>query len=251
MTAQLEETIHFTQDELAALNRANIPRHVSIIMDGNRRWSRQRNPLNFTSGHWQGAETVDTIVEAAIEIGIEELTLYAFSTENWKRTPLEVSTLHAILEKYLKNKCDKMMENGVRFDVIGDPTPFPESVQKEILRVKRRTADNSKLKLTLALNYGGRDELRRVCNTLAQKVKCGELTEITEDEIEQHLDTAHLQPLDLFIRTSGEMRVSNFLLWQLSYAEIYVTKTLWPDFTPHHLLDAVLEYQKRERRAGT
>lgn len=251
MIALLEDRItHYTEEELASLNPCCLPRHVSIVMDGNRRWAKRINPLKINSGHWQGAEVVDVIVEAAMELGIKELTLFAFSTENWKRSPIEVKTLCKILETYLKKKSNKMLQNGVHFDVIGDLTPFPSSIKNEVEYVKKITKSNDTLFLTLALNYGGRDEIRRACEALVQKAIKGEVNEVSEELIENHLDTSKLSPLDLFIRTSGEMRVSNFLLWQLSYAEIYVTKTLWPDFSPQELLRAVLEYQKRERRAG-
>lgn len=234
---------HYQPEELSRIEV--LPRHVSIVMDGNRRWAKKRGLLQ--PGHWQGAEAVDLIVEAALEMGIEELTLFAFSTENWQRSAWEVKTLLKILTKFLKEKCDKLVENSVLFGVIGDTTAFPETIQQEIERVKLRTASGSKMRLTLALNYGGRQEICRACERLLAR---GGVEKVSEELFEQHLDTHALAPLDLFIRTSGEMRVSNFLLWQLSYAEIYVTDTLWPDFTPKELLEAVVSYGQRERRVG-
>ena len=238
--------MHYLPEELAQIQQ--LPAHISIIMDGNRRWAKKRGLLK--GGHWQGADTVDLIVEAATEIGIEVLTLYAFSTENWKRSTLEVKTLQKILETFLQKKCDKMVKNGVHFDVIGDLSAFSSRIQKEVERVKEKTREGKKLHLRLALNYGGRDEICRACARIGEKMARGEVEKVTEELFESHLDTAGLKPLDLFIRTGGEMRVSNFLLWQLSYAEIYVTDTLWPDFTPKDLLKAVLSYEKRERRVG-
>ncbi len=238
--------MHYLPEELAQIQK--LPAHVSIIMDGNRRWAKQRGFLR--GGHWQGAETVDLIVEAASEMGIKELTLYAFSTENWQRPTLEVKILQKILESFLQKKCDKMVKNAICLHTIGDLSAFPDRIQREVERVRKKTQEGKKLRLTLALNYGGRDEICRACKRLGEKVARGEIAEVTEELFENHLDTAGMKPLDLFIRTGGEMRVSNFLLWQLSYAEIYVTDTLWPDFTPHDFLKAVLSYAKRERRIG-
>ncbi|MFN0064953.1 MAG: polyprenyl diphosphate synthase [Chlamydiales bacterium] len=245
------QTTHFTEEELSLLDQGVSPRHVAIIMDGNRRWARRNNPLKISShlkGHAQGAETFSLIVEAAIELGIQELTAYAFSTENWNRSPLEIKVLHKILESHLQKNREKMKKNGVCFQVIGDITPFPAAVKREIKRVVIETRDNTKLQLTLALNYGARDEICRAMRKIAQQKIAPD--EITEEVVAAHLDTAALSDPDLLIRTSGEMRISNFLLWQLAYAEVYVTKTLWPDFTPHDLLKAVLEFQNRERRLG-
>ncbi len=238
--------MHYLPEELAQIR--HLPAHVSIIMDGNRRWAKKRGVLS--GGHWEGAETVDLIVEAAAEMGVEVLTLYAFSTENWKRSTIEVITLQKILETFLQKKCDKMVKNGIQFDVIGDVSAFPARIGLEIERVKKKTLEGNRLQLRLALNYGGRDEICRAANQVGEKMVRGEIKKVTEEIFESHLDTAGLKPLDLFIRTGGEMRVSNFLLWQLSYAEIYVTDTLWPDFTPKDLLKAVLNYEKRERRIG-
>ncbi|MCH9611396.1 MAG: Ditrans,polycis-undecaprenyl-diphosphate synthase ((2E,6E)-farnesyl-diphosphate specific) [Chlamydiales bacterium] len=237
---------HYQPEELAQITK--MPQHVSIVMDGNRRWAKKRGLLK--PGHWQGADNVDTIVEAAAEMGISELTLYAFSTENWNRSKSEVKTLLKIMEVFLRDKCDKMVQNSISMGVIGDVSAFPEKIQNELKRVHEATRYGTRMRVTIAINYGGRDEICRACNRLLERAKRGEIDRVTEELFDDHLDTSGLAPLDLFIRTSGEMRVSNFLLWQLSYAEIYLTETLWPDFTPKELLEAVLSFGKRKRRVG-
>lgn len=237
---------HYQTSELKSIKK--LPKHVAIIMDGNRRWAKKRGLLK--PGHFEGAETVDLIVEAAEELGIQELTLYAFSTENWKRSKLEVKTLLKILDDFLLKKWQKMVKKGICFGSIGDLSAFPEKTQKNIEFVKKKTEGGKKMRLTLALNYGSRDEICRACDKIAKKMAAGEIQKVTEELFDRHLDTADLSPLDLFIRTSGEMRLSNFLLWQLSYAEIYVTDTLWPDFSPQELLRAVKNYEQRQRRVG-
>jgi len=228
-----------------------IPRHVAIIMDGNGRWAKLREkPRVF--GHRKGVERAKEASEFALEVGIEVLSLYAFSTENWARPKEEVEFLMALLEDYLDKELPTMVENGIRFHPIGRIHELPESTQKKVLETARATEKNDKLILNLALNYGGRAELVDTIRSLAQKVLEGSLQpqEIQEKLVEEYLYTQGQPPPDLLIRTSGEYRISNFLLWQMAYTEFYFTPTLWPDFDRAEFLKALLDYQKRERRFG-
>ena len=229
-----------------------VPVHVAIIMDGNGRWARQRH-LPRVEGHRQGAESVRAIVRAAGEAGIKYLTLYAFSVENWNRPKDEVDTLMKYLARYLKNEIGELNKNNVRLDAIGQIYRLPEAVQSQLEKTKLALSKNSGLTLTLALSYGGRTEIVEAVRAIATKVQEGKLeaAEINEQVIAQHLYTKNMPDPDLLIRTSGEMRVSNFLLWQISYAELVVTPTLWPDFRKAQLLEAVEEYSRRHRRFGT
>lgn len=229
----------------------NIPEHVAIIMDGNRRWAHQRG-LTTGAGHWKGAENLTKIVEAASHLGIKTLTVYAFSTENWGRSESEVHSLLELFRVYLQRMRTKMVEQGVKICSIGDLSPFPKGVLEELEITKEATKNCDKIQLVLALNYGGRDDLKRAILKMIDDVEDGSLKkdEISEDVLGSYLDTALIGDPQLLIRTSGEKRVSNFLLWQISYAEVYLTDTLWPDFTEQHLAEAVLEYQKRGRRLG-
>lgn len=226
---------------------AKIPEHVAIIMDGNRRWAKKQT-RGVSEGHKKGADISMDILLSAKELGIKWMTLFVFSTENWNRSPEEVSGILWLLESYIRAKIPEMVEQGIRFRTIGDISKFPESVKLTIADAKLATETCESLELIFAMNYGARDEMKRAI----QKMIHDNLTEeeITEKTIASYLDTASIPDPDLLIRTSGEMRISNFLLWQLSYSEIYVTETLWPDFTPSMLHDAVLEYQNRDRRAG-
>lgn len=228
-----------------------IPRHIAIIMDGNGRWAQQRGWLRV-KGHEQGSQSVRESLDACLEAGAEYLTLYAFSSENWSRPVLEVQGLMKLLEHYLKEKLHELQENEIRFQAIGRLEKLPTKIQELLKKTTEATAKHSKLTLTLALNYGGRDEIADATKAIAQKVLRGEMDpeQITADVVANHLYTAGMPDPDLFIRTSGEMRISNFLLWQLSYTEIYVTPKLWPDFKKADLLAAIKEYQKRERRFG-
>lgn len=228
-----------------AIDPERVPRHIAIIMDGNGRWARQRN-LPRVAGHRQGARSVRSVVETCARLGVETLTLYAFSVENWKRPRTEVETLWRLLRIYLRGELDEMMRRDIRFGVLGRRDGLPSFVQREIDIVIRKTARNTGLRLNLALNYGGRAEIVDAVNALLREGR----TEVTEDDIAERLYTAGLPEPDLLIRTSGEMRVSNFLLWQIAYAELYVTDTLWPDFTRAELLRAILDYQRRDRRFG-
>lgn len=228
-----------------------IPKHVAIIMDGNRRWARANG--KFIGGHKAGAEAIPPLVEAAIEYGLETLTLFAFSTENWNRPQIEVDLLMKLFESYLQKHSARMQEQGVRLSVIGDLEPLSRSLKRVIRKTIEETKEGTKLDLVIACNYGGRDELRRVCVQLANQVVSGELKgdEINEEKIASCLDTARFSDPDLLIRTGGEKRVSNFLLWQLAYSEVYLTDRLWPDFGPEALLEAMIDYGNRERRRGS
>jgi undecaprenyl diphosphate synthase len=221
--------------------------HLSIIMDGNGRWAKAKG-LNRTEGHKKGAQVVKEITTfCANNDKINYLSLYAFSTENWKRPKYEVEFLMKLLDNWLKKELDTYLENEVRFEVIGDISKFSDKLQKRIEITREKTKNFTKLTQVLALNYGGRDEITR-----AVKKLCNEKKEITEENINRYLDTSihNIPDVDLLIRTSGEIRVSNFLLWQIAYAEMFFTKTLWPDFTPQELEKIIEDFEKRERRYG-
>ncbi|MGD8268661.1 MAG: isoprenyl transferase [Desulfobacterales bacterium] len=233
------------------LDSEKMPVHVAIIMDGNGRWARQRL-LNRVQGHEKGAETVRTIVRACREIGISHLTLYAFSTENWQRPKIEVQALMKLLEHFLESEQDELVENGIRLNTIGEAERLTTGAREALARVMRLTETNEAMTLHLALSYGSRSEIVRMVQLLAQKVRSGEIDprDITEDLVAQHLYTGKIPDPDILIRTSGEMRISNFLLWQIAYAEIFVTPTLWPDFRREEFLGILKEYQQRDRRFG-
>ena len=220
-------------------------------MDGNGRWAKQRH-LPRVEGHRQGVESVRTIVRAAGEAGVKYLTLYAFSVENWNRPKDEVDTLMTYLARYLKNEIGELNKSNVRLEVIGQIYRLPEFVQEQLKKTQAALARNNGLTLILALSYGGRTELVEAMRSIAQKVKAGEIepAEINEQIVAQHLYTRHWPDPDLLIRTSGELRISNFLLWQISYAELVVTPTLWPDFRKQQFFDALEEYAQRHRRFG-
>jgi undecaprenyl diphosphate synthase len=239
------------QSQLSAQARENLPTHVAIIMDGNGRWAKQRH-LPRVEGHRVGVESVRAVLKTAGELGIKYLTLYAFSVENWNRPKDEVDTLMKYLARYLKSEVAEMSKNNVRLEVIGQVYRLPEFVQDQLAKTQAALAKNTGLTLVLALSYGGRTEIVEATRAIAEKVKEGaiEPAEITEQVIAQHLYTRHVPDPDLLIRTSGEMRVSNFLLWQISYAEFVVTPTLWPDFRRPQLIEALEEYARRHRRFG-
>jgi len=228
-----------------------LPRHVAIIMDGNGRWARARG-LPRVMGHRAGIKSVRSVVEAARELGIEVLTLYAFSVENWKRPTQEVSTLMRLLNEYLRRELDTLMRHQIRLNVLGDYRGLPAPVQKELRRVMARTRRNQGMILNLALNYGGRAEIVRAARRVAEEVSAGRLKASGLDEatFSRFLTTNGQPDPDLLIRTSGEQRISNFLLWQISYSELYLTPTLWPDFGRPEFLKALEEYERRERRFG-
>jgi len=233
------------------LDKKKLPRHVAIIMDGNGRWARKRL-LNRVNGHERGSETVRNIVRQCRELGIPILTLYAFSTENWQRPKLEVQALMALLERFLTSEEKELMENGIRLNAIGDIKRLPEQVFSKVRHVMALTRNNEQMLLNLALSYGGRAEIIRMVQSISEKVRDGVITpdDITEETVAAHLYTASIPDPDLLIRTSGEMRISNFLLWQIAYSEIYVTNTLWPDFDREEFLEILVDYQRRERRFG-
>jgi undecaprenyl diphosphate synthase len=224
---------------------------VAIIMDGNGRWARQRL-LSRIQGHEKGAEAVRTTVRTCRERGIPFLTLYAFSTENWQRPKTEVNALMGLLRRFLESELRELLKNGIRLHVIGRRDRLPENVQKALAAAVNDTRQNSTLQLTLALSYGGRDEITRAAQSLAVEVQAGRMrpADITEELLSARLDTAGTPDPDLLIRTGGDMRVSNFLLWQLAYTEIFVTPTLWPDFTPELFQQILKDFQSRERRFG-
>jgi undecaprenyl diphosphate synthase len=236
---------------LAELTPEGLPRHVAIIMDGNGRWATRRG-LARIRGHRQGKESVREIVEAAREIGVQWLTLYAFSTENWQRPRREVDALMRLLRRYLRTEVGKMMEHGIRLRAIGSRKRLPAEVLADIRDVEERTRDNGHMTVQLALSYGSREEIAAAARRLAERVARGELDpeRIDETLFEQALDTAGAPDPDFLIRTSGEMRVSNFLLWQIAYSELYVTDTLWPDFRRPQFEEALAEYKRRVRRFG-
>jgi len=229
------------------LEPSRLPRHIAVIMDGNGRWARLRH-LPRIAGHKAGVNSVRDIVESCARLNIEALTLYAFSTENWKRPTLEVQALWQLLRLYLRSELSTLRDNNVRLKAIGRIEDLPSSVRAELEHVTRLTASNTGLQLNLALNYSGRAELVDAIRSIV--ASGASPNEIDEDLIERNLYTAGLPEPDLLIRTSGEMRVSNFLLWQIAYSELVVSSTLWPDFRCRHLLEAIHEYQRRERRFG-
>ncbi len=234
------------------LDAKRLPAHVAIIMDGNGRWARQRNYPRIM-GHKAGVNPVRMAVETCAQLGLEALTLYAFSVENWKRPRHEIEGLWRLLRFYLRRELPNLMKNDVQLVAIGRLEALPSQVQQELQAVMNKTAMNRGMRLNLAINYGGRTELVDAVNTMLENARLEgnlEALEISEEGITAHLYTAGLKDPDLLIRTSGEMRISNFLLWQIAYAELYVTETLWPDFTRTDLLEAICEYQSRERRFG-
>jgi len=234
------------------MSKESLPKHVAVIMDGNGRWA-EKHAFPRVRGHRKGAESVRTIVTLCRKLGIGYLTLYAFSEENWKRPPHEVNALMKLLGSFLKRELKEMKENGIRLNVIGRPEKLPATTRKVLQDTIRETSHGSKMVLTLALSYGGRQEILDAVRGLARKVQNGVMdpSDISEDQFSGSLYTSGMPDPDLLIRTSGEYRISNFLLWQISYSEIYITPTLWPDFGEAELLKALSEYQKRDRRFGT
>ena len=230
---------------LQNINRSALPSHIAVIMDGNGRWARKRG-LPRVAGHRSGINAVREVVEGSAELGISFLTLYAFSLENWKRPATEVRTLMLLLREYLNREIDNLDRNNIRFRTIGRTDQLEPSVRQELDKAIARTQSNTGMVFMVALNYGGRAEIVDAVNQL---LKAGR-DSVDEAEISRHLYTAGLPDPDLLIRTSGEMRVSNFLLWQIAYTEIYVTDTLWPDFSKKSLYEAIVAFQKRERRYG-
>ena len=234
-----------------SINKDNLPKHLAIIMDGNGRWAKQKGYLRAL-GHESGTKSVREVVETCAKLGIENLTLYAFSTENWNRPKLEVKLLMNILINSLQDELKTLNDNDIRLNSIGNLSLLPKSAQKKLQEVIETTKNNSKMVLTLALSYGSREELINVVKNISNKVKNNiiSIDSIDESIINQHLYTQDLPDVDLLIRTSGEHRISNFLLWQIAYAELYFIDILWPDFKENDLYEAIISYQKRERRFG-
>lgn len=230
---------------------SKMPQHIAIIMDGNGRWAKQQGKLR-AFGHESGMKAVRKIIEATAQMGVPFLTLYTFSTENWNRPKLEVEALMMLLAKGLKKEVEVMHQNNIRLNAIGDLQKFPKSVQTELQKAMELTQNNTKLTVTLALGYGGRQEMIHTIKGIASLVKEEKISVENIDEllVNQHLYTKNIPDVDLLIRTSGEYRISNFLLWQIAYAELYFTDVLWPDFSPEHLQKAIEAYQNRERRFG-
>ncbi len=245
MTAQLV-TNRSTQ-----INRAKLPQHVAVIMDGNGRWAKQRG-LPRIEGHRRGATALKEILRYCKDLGVKTLTAYAFSTENWSRPTGEVNFLMSLFERLLQKELKEMEEESVCINFIGDLTPLPTSLQQEMRRSMERTKNNQGVFFNVAINYGSRHEMINACKAIAHKVQQGELSAeaINDQTISKHLYTSASPDPDLLIRTSGEMRLSNFMLWQLAYTEIYVTDTLWPDFNSQQFDQAILSYQQRDRRFG-
>ncbi len=239
------------QDMASLIDPKALPVHIAIIMDGNGRWARGRR-LPRVAGHRAGIESVRDVLEASAELGIEALTLYAFSTENWKRPRREVETLMRLLREYLDKELDSLDRNNIRFETLGDTAELGLSIHQELESAIERTRSNTGLCFNVALNYSGRAELINAVNKILAEARTNPrlLDGITEEEFVQRLYTAKLPDPDLLIRTSGELRISNFLLWQIAYSEIWVTDTLWPDFRRQHLYEAIIAFQKRERRYG-
>lgn len=233
------------------LNPDNIPSHIAIIMDGNGRWAKKR-ALPRKAGHKAGAEALERIITDCRELGVKHLTVYAFSTENWKRSQEEVDAIMDLLRQYLKNYFKRFLKDDVRMDVIGDITRLDQDIQEQIQEIEELSKEKNGLAVHIALNYGGRDELRRAVKKMATDVEAGALKsdDISEDTISSYLDTAGVPDPELVIRTSGEERISNFLLWQIAYSEFYFTDILWPDFNKNALKEAIYYYQNRERRFG-
>ena len=237
--------------EQIEIDKDRLPRHVAIIMDGNGRWATQRG-LTRVTGHRRGKQSVSEVVEAARRLGIEYLSLYAFSTENWQRPRDEVAALMRFLRHYLAAEFKKMMKNGIRLLAIGNLRKLPREVQDALRQTIEDTRHNTGMTVILAVSYGGREEITEAVRAIARRVRREELdpNDVDQDVVAAHLNTSGIPDPDLLIRTSGEMRISNFLLWQIAYTEIFVTDTLWPDFREREFLDAIAHYQRRQRRFG-
>lgn len=237
--------------KLSQIDKNRLPKHIAIIMDGNGRWAKSQG-LKRVLGHRRGTRAVRQTVETCAEIGVQNLTLYAFSTENWRRPKLEIKTLMELLVSSLKKELKTMMDNDICLTTIGNRDQLPNSVQKELEEVIEQTANNKRMNLVLALSYGGREELVKATKNIGKLVQQDQLKidDIDEQTIQENLYAQELPDVDLVIRTGGEERISNFLLWQIAYAELYFTEILWPDFTKEHLFEALINYQNRERRFG-
>lgn len=242
-----------TEEELlASLDMERLPRHIAVIMDGNRRWAKSRH-LPVIMGHRSGVKAFRRVMETCRELGVKTLTAYAFSAENWSRAPSEVKLLMQLFEYYAKSERDNMMRNGIRFRLIGDPEPLPETVRRELVITEEMTANNPDMTLNLAVNYGSREEIVRAARILAERCVKGELApdDIDETAFSKSLWTKGEDDPDLLIRTSGELRVSNFLLWQIAYSEFWFTDMFWPDVDKKTIYQAIADFQRRHRRYGS
>lgn len=241
----------YSSEQIALLDNTRIPRHVAFIPDGNRRWAKRQMEI-VKKGHQAGGNVLIEIVKAGKELGIKVMTFYIFSTENWNRPKEEIVAFMWLLIEFLRGQCEEMIEEGVRLKTIGDLTAIPKEVLKAFEETGKSTAHCNKIDMVFAINYGGRDDVKRAVQKIVDDYGNQKLQKehITENLISQYLDTAPWSDPDLLIRTSGEMRVSNFLLWQISYSEIHVSNVLWPDFTHKNLLEALIDFQQRERRLG-
>ena len=228
-----------------------LPRHIAVIMDGNGRWAKEQGKMRVF-GHQHGVDAVRNVTEACAELGVEYLTLYAFSTENWNRSSFEVDALMSLLTQALKTEVKTLNDNNIRLDAVGDLTRIPKLQYNALMSAIENTKDNTRMTLTLCLSYSGRWELTETVKKIARKVKNGELNpeDINEKMVSDNLATSYMPDPELLIRTSGEIRISNFLLWQLAYSELYFTKKYWPDFSKEDLYEAIIDYQSRERRFG-
>jgi len=233
------------------LDKDNLPRHIAVIMDGNGRWAEKRS-LNRIAGHRTGIKRAKEVITSCRELGIEALTIYAFSTENWSRPKREIKALMTLLKRFVRNEGKKLLQNNIRLNIIGNIDDLPEDVAEVLNELIQKTKNNTGMILNTALSYSGRSEIIQAVKKIAGDVKQGKLSasQINEDIFSRYLFTSGVPDPDLLIRTSGELRISNFLLWQMAYTEIYVTNTLWPDFTKKDLMTAIAEYQRRERRFG-
>lgn len=238
-------------NKIDSIDKERLPQHIAIIMDGNGRWAKKKN-MPRTFGHKSGVETIREIVKASSNLGIKYLTLFAFSTENWKRPAEEVSVLMNLLVDYLRKEVKELHNNNVVINAIGDISGLPEVCRNELEKAYERTKNNTGLKLNLALNYGSRDEIKKAVQKLALDVKESklEIEQISEEIIASYLYTSDMPDPDLLIRPSGEFRISNFLMWQIAYSELWFTETYWPDFKPENLYDAIIDFQSRDRRFG-
>jgi undecaprenyl diphosphate synthase len=246
-TAELAGPGADEQRLVSQLDLDRLPRHIAVIMDGNGRWARERR-LPRAAGHRAGIDAVREIVEVCARLELDVLTLYAFSKENWKRPRSEVKTLMTLLKEYVRRELDSLRDNNIKLRIIGRMADLPEGAQQELERALEQTRDNSGLQLNIALSYGGRSEIVEACRAIVESGVRPD--EVDEQLVASHLSTSGQPDPDLLIRTSGELRVSNFLLWQIAYAEMWVTETRWPDFRRLHLFQALLDYQRRERRYG-
>ena len=237
--------------DLSSIDTTRMPRHIAIIMDGNGRWAK-KNSLPRVQGHWEGVKSVDRIVTLCRKLDIQALTLYSFSNENWNRPPVEINSLMKILDYYLHKELERMKNENIRFNTIGHIQELPAEIKRLLTHAKNYTKECDGMTLTLALNYGGRQEILDAVQQVAKKIHSGELRleDINYSVFENFLHTKSLPELDLLIRTSGELRISNFLLYQIAYTELHYTKVLWPEFKEEDLLNAIIDYQGRERRFG-